>query len=168
MKVKNEAMKIILRALKLDDWNYFAKWWHDPELISMTSGNPEKFSDAAIKKQVQEMVNDASAHHWLIKIDNRVVGHINLCQMTKSKAELQIVIGEKEYWGRGIGKKAIALVLANAKKLNYKEIYVEARPENLRARKLYKSVGFIEQGVKKYRNKYLPEVVMMVKKYNSY
>jgi len=156
-------VKIILRKLTNDDWTYFAKWWKDPELISMTSGNPEKFSDAAIKKQVQEMVNDARAHHWLIETANRVVGHINLCRMTKSKAELQIVIGEKEYWGKGIGKKAIELVLENGKNLSYKEIYVEVRPENLRARKLYKSAGFIEQGTKKYRNKYLPEVVMMAK-----
>ena len=52
----NKAMKIILRPLKFEDWHYFAKWWHDPELISMTSGNPEKFSDKAIQKQVQEMV----------------------------------------------------------------------------------------------------------------
>jgi len=160
-------MKIILRPLKFEDWHYFAKWWHDPELISMTSGNPEKFSDKAIQKQVQEMVNDSKAHHWLIEIADQVVGHINLCQMTKSKAELQIVIGEKEYWGQGIGKEAIELVLANAKKLNYKEIYIEVRPENLRARKLYKSAGFTEKGIKKYRNKYLPEVVTMTKNFTA-
>lgn len=154
---------ITLRKLEPNNWSHFAKWWRDRDLIKMTSGDLEPLSDDEIKKQVQQMADDADSWHWMIQADDKIVGHINLNKLDNQKAELQIVIGEKEYWGRGIGKKAVELVLASAKKLNHKEIYVEVRPENQRARNLYKSAGFIEKGIKKYRNKYLPEVVMMTK-----
>ena len=142
---------------------FFAKWWRDQELIGLTSGNFEKMSDKKIQASVRNMIGDKKEHHWMIKADSKTVGHINLCRLSPSKAELQIVIGEKDYWEKGIGKKAVELVLENAKKLNYKEIYIEIRPENSRARNLYKNLGFIERGTKKYRNKYLPKVIMMTK-----
>lgn len=96
-------MKTSLRKLNLNDWQCFAKWWRNKELIDLTSGDHTFLSDKEIRKQTQEMIDD------------------------------QI-------------------------------IYVEVRPENLRAVNLYQKLGFKDLGLKKYpNNPNLPEVTIMEK-----
>jgi RimJ/RimL family protein N-acetyltransferase len=155
-------MKVILRKLELNDWPLFAKWWRDGELIKMTSGDFESLSDDEIKNQVKEMADDTDSWHWMIQVDDKIVGHINLNKLDNQKAELQIIIGEKEYWGRGIGKQAGTQIIKKAK--NFNRIYIEVRPENSRALNLYQKLGFKNLGLKKYPdNPNLPEVIMMEK-----
>lgn len=158
-------MKIKLRKLSKNDWPYFIKWWRDKELTDLTSGDHTPMADEEIKKQIREMTNDKSAHHWMICVDGKIVGHINLNKINDTKAELQIVIGEKDYWGKGLGKLAIEQVIEHAKTLGYKKIYVEARPENSRAIGLYGKCDFKSLGLKKYpENPNLPEVLIMEKR----
>lgn len=157
-------MKIMLRKIKLDDYPHFLKWWRDKELTVLTSGDHTPMTDKEIEKQIREMANDKKAHHWMIKADGKIVGHININKIDEKSAELQIVIGEKEYWGKGIGFEAIKQVLEQAGSLGYRKITVEVRPENTRAINLYKKSGFIKQGLKKYPdNPNLPEVLVMRK-----
>jgi len=157
-------MKTALRKLEWDDWPYFTKWWRDKELISLTSGNFEPLSDENIKNQVKEMAEDSNSWHWMIQADDRIVGHINLNKISEEKAELQIVIGEKEYWGKGIGQQASNQVFQETKDLGFKKIYIEVRPENFRAIDLYQKLGFQNLGLKKYPdNPNLSEVIMMEK-----
>lgn len=157
-------MKIILKKLNQTDWPYFAKWWRDKELTDLTSGDHTPMADEEIKKQIREMANDKSAHHWMICVDGKIVGHINLNRIDNKKAEMQIVIGEKEYWGKGIGEQAGTQVIQEAKNLSFNKIYIEVRPENSRAISLYENLGFQNLGLKKYPdNPNLPEVIMMEK-----
>jgi RimJ/RimL family protein N-acetyltransferase len=156
-------MRITLRNLKIDDWRYFTKWWHDRELINLTSGNYKIFSNQEIKKSVRKMISSQKEHHWLIEVDQKTVGHVNLCRLNPDKAELQIVIGEKEYWAKGIGTTVVIKVLRKAITLKYKLVYVEVKPTNQRAINLYIKAGFENSRLKKYKNKNLPEVLTMIK-----
>lgn len=96
-------MNIKLRKLQPNDSQYFAKWWRDKELIALTSGDFTPLSDKEIQTQVDEMATDKNSVHFMIEADGKTVGHINLNKIDKETADLQIVIGEKEYWGKGIG-----------------------------------------------------------------
>lgn len=157
-------MEINLRKLDSNDLKYFAKWWRDKELIRLTSGNFKPLSDNEIKNQVKEMVEDSNSWHWMIQSDDKIIGHINLNKSDNEKAELQIVIGEKEFWGQGIGQQASTQAIQKAKNLGFKTIYIEVRPENFRAINLYQRLGFKNLGLKKYPdNPNLPEVIMMEK-----
>ena len=156
-------MVINLRKLESDDWPLFAKWWRDEELIDLTSGDHSPLMDEEIKRQVDDMAEDIKSHHWLIKADGEAIGHINLNQKDDNSVEMQIVIGEKNYWGKGIGTEAISLVVSEAKKLGYKKINAEVRPENKRALRLYEKMGFKKIGTKKYDNPNLPEVILFKK-----
>ena len=90
-------MKTTLRNLIKNDSQYFAKWWRDKELINLTSGDHTFLSDKEIQEQTQEMINDPNSYHWMIETDDKTVGHINLNKISEGKAEMQIVIGEKDY-----------------------------------------------------------------------
>ncbi len=157
-------MKITLRKLKKNDWRYFAEWWRDKELIALTSGDFTPLSDEENQTQVREMTTDKSSVHFMIEAEGKTVGHINLNKIDNKTAELQIVIGEKDYWGQGIGKQAGTQVIQEAKNLSFNKICIEVRPENSRALDLYQKLGFTKIGLKKYPDKpNLPEVIIMEK-----
>jgi len=154
--------KILLRKIKLSDKSYFAKWWRDKELLKLTSGILKLISDKEIEKYFSIMLKSKNDYHFMILLDKKVIGHIVLAKRKNNWYETQIVIGEKQYWGRGYGIKAIKLLLKKAKKLNISKIYLEVRPTNTRAIAAYEKCGFKKAGIKEYpKNKYLPETVIM-------
>lgn len=155
-------MKTILRKVSLNHVNNFTKWWRDKELVALTSGNFDKMSDKEILDSVSSMAKNKL--HWMIEADAKTVGHIDLEKINSLKAELQIVIGEKEYWGKGVAKEAVLQVLDKATNLGFKDIYLEVRPTNIRAISFYEKIGFEKMGIKKYpANQSLPTVITMEK-----
>ncbi len=154
--------KINLRKIKSSDKNYFAKWWRDKELLKVTSGILKLISDEEVDKYFQAMLNSKDAYNFIILADGKIIGHISLAKRRNDWRETQIVIGEKKYWGKGIGKKAIKLLIRKAKKVGISKIYLEVRPTNLRAIRTYEQCGFQKTRIIKHsKNKYLPETLRM-------
>ena len=154
--------KVYLRNLKYSDKKYFGKWWIDKSLLKLTSGVLKQISDKEIDKYFQAILESKNDYHFMIVVDGKTIGHISLAKRRNSWHETQIVIGEKKYWGKGYGFKAIKLLMQKAKRLGFFRIYLEVRPNNLRAIKAYEKCGFIKTGIKKYpENEYLPEVSRM-------
>lgn len=156
------SKNIKLRKLKKSDWQYFLKWWRDKELIKMTSGIYEK-NDDVLKGYFLKMPNSPKNHHYLILLNKKPIGNISITHKNKSVFEMHIIIGEKQYWGKGFGTSATKEVLKIAfNKLGYERAYLEVRPENKRAINLYKDCGFAEAGLKRYpNNKFLPLALKM-------
>jgi RimJ/RimL family protein N-acetyltransferase len=156
--------KIQLKKIKKTDLPLFIKWWKDKELISLTSGVYEK-SNAVLAGYFFNMIKPGPDKHYLIILDNKKpIGNLSLTHKNKKTFEGHIVIGEKKYQGKGFGREAIRLSLRIAfNKLGYRRAYLEVRPDNKRAIKTYKSLGFEGQGIKKYpKNKFQPVVLKML------
>lgn len=152
-----------LRKIKKSDLPYFLKWWQDKLLISLTSGIYENSEDI-LRGYFFEMLKKKENRHYAILWDDKVIGNISLIRKRQNIFELQIIIGEKKYWGKGIGYIVIEKLLKIAFiGLGYKKAYIEVRPENLRAIGLYKKSGFIETGIKINKtNKNQPIVLKMI------
>jgi len=163
MKIKKIKSDIVsLRKIKLSDKKYFARWWRNKELLKLTSGILKLISDKEVEKYFSAMIGSTTDYHFMILVDKKVIGHIVLAKRKNNWYETQIVIGEKQYWGRGYGTKAIKLLLKKAKKLGISKIYLEVRPANTRAIAAYESAGFVKMGIKKYpKNKYLSKTLRM-------
>jgi len=153
---------IQLRKIKKSDLSYFLKWWKDRKLIKMTSGIYEK-NDDILKGYFLKMLNSAKNHNYLILLDKKPIGNISLTHKNKFTFEIHLVIGEKEYRGKGFGTSATKEALKIAfNKLGYERAYLEVRPENKRAINLYKDCGFADAGLKRYpNNKFQPIVLKM-------
>ena len=155
-------IKIFLRKIKPADRNYFAKWWRDKELRKLTSGRLRQISDQKVNKYFQTILNSKETYHFMITVGEKTIGHITLAKRRNDWYETQIVIGEKKYWGKGYGPKAIKLLIGKAKKFGISKIYLEVRPTNIRAIRAYKKCGFQKVRIVKYpKNKYLPETLRM-------
>ena len=157
------SANIKLRKIRRADLKYFLKWWRDKELIKLTSGITEK-STKLLAGYFLDLLNNGKDRHYLILLHHKAIGHLAIMHKNKDLFEINIVIGEKEYWGKGYDELAIKQALRLAfGRLKYKKAYLEVRPDNKRAIMAYEKCGFVKNGIKKYpRNKYQPVVFKMV------
>ncbi len=154
--------KIVLRKINITDGKYFAKWWRDKDLRKLTSGRLGEISDRKVDKYFQNILNNKKDIHFMITVGGETVGHIVLAKRRGNWFETQIVIGEKNYWDKKYGSRAISLLLRRAKRFGIQKIYLEVRPTNIRAICAYKKCGFQKVKIVKYpQNKYLPETLRM-------
>jgi len=156
-------MDIKLRKVKISDKKYFAKWWRDKSLLKLTSGILKRITDKEVIEYFLKMLTNKDDTHYIIMAGRKIIGHIALQKRKNGWYETQIIIGEKNYQGKGYGTKAINLLINKAKQADIKKIYLEVRPNNIRAIKAYEKCGFKKTGIKKYpKNKYLPQTLKMV------
>ena len=154
---------VTLRKVKVGDKKYFSRWWRGKVLLKFTSGDTRKISDKELSEYFTGLLNDQKSNHFLILLGKKVIGHIALIHRKNRWHETQIIIGEKTYWGKGYGTQAIRKMVVQAKRRRISKIYLEVRPENIRAIRAYEKAGFVKVGVKKHpHNKYLPQTLKMV------
>ncbi len=91
-------------------------------------------------------------------LDGRFIGEIEILNVSWKlhTGELRVVIGEKNYWNRGIGEDAV-FTFAKWVFENYsiKTIYLRVDRENHRARRCYAKVGFKPVGRVKFASMHL-------------
>lgn len=154
--------RISLRAIRPSDQGYFAKWWRDKDLLAFTSGIDRRITDDEVGKYFSQIYRNAGSHHFMITLDAKPIGHIALQKRRGGTYETQVVIGEKQHWNKGYGTRAIRLLIKKAVRLGITRIFLEVRPDNVRAIAAYKNAGFKEAGVRNYPNNLeLPQTLRM-------
>lgn len=129
----------------------------------MTSGILKRMTDQEINHSFSKILADKNTCHFMIVSDQKVIGHISLGQRRNGWYEMQIVIGEKKWQGKGYGTESIKLLIRKARRMGISNIYLEVRPNNIRAIRVYEKCGFRKAGIKKYpKNKYLPQTLKMI------
>ncbi|OIP76454.1 MAG: hypothetical protein AUK09_01915 [Parcubacteria group bacterium CG2_30_36_38] len=137
---------IKLRKINKPDMLYFLRWWKDKKLVKLTSGVYEK-SDVVLKRYFLSLLQQKKNCHYMILLNKEIIGNVSLAQKSPRIFEMYIVIGEKKYWGKGLGTLVIKKILKIAfGKLNCRKVYLEVQSENLRAINAYKKCGFKKVG----------------------
>ena len=90
---------------------------------------------------------------------------INECDVKNITCVVGIMIGDKEYWGKGYGSDALKVLIKFIfEEVNMNKIKLNVFSFNNRAIACYKKVGFKEEGILKkeiYRNgTYYDEIIM--------
>lgn len=147
--------RVKLRPVEKDDLPRFVRWLAEPEL--------RYFLDAHLPiGQVQEErwfdrnLNAGSEQTWSIEAEPPdAVGpwvHIGSCgyhqiDWRNRVGEVGIMIGAREYWGRGYGTDAMqALVAWGFYTLNLNRVQLRVFADNARAIRSYQKVGFQIEG----------------------
>ncbi len=79
---------------------------------------------------------------WGVECDGVPVGVCGLKHITTCDGEYWGYIGEKEYWGRGVGCSMMDFIESYARSLGLKSVYLNVRKDNPRAIALYLKRGF--------------------------
>jgi len=89
---------------------------------------------------------------YAIEVDGNHIGNVGLHGIDRAnrKASLGIVIGEKEYWSKGLGTDAMATVLRYAfERLRLHKVNLDVMDYNERAIRVYERCGFVREGVRR-------------------
>jgi len=142
-----------LRAIEKEDLPCFVTWLNDPDVRHyLTLYNP--LSQAQEEKWFENILNRPVEEQPLvieIQVDKtwESVGNISFLNMDQHSrnAELGLFIGKKNFWDKGIGTKAIGLMLDYGfKTLNFHRIYLRVFEQNKRGICCYEKVGFHHEG----------------------
>ena len=143
---------IYLRELTQNDLPTINEWRNDPEVIRLLGANFHFIGPAVDAKWfVDYLANRNSAVRLAIVTSESdiFIGLVNLTSIhaINRSAEFSIMLGNKEFWSKGIGHKATNLMLHHGfHDLNLHRIYLTVLLTNSRAIKLYKNLDFKEEG----------------------
>ena len=146
MTEKFAGQRLYLRKLtSADASEEYCRWLNDPEVNYFLETRHATIADLVdyIEKQ---NANPASALLGIFDAANdKHIGNAKFepIDWDKKRAVFGIVIGVKDYWGKGIGTEATRLGVDYAfKALGLDEVELGVIPENTRARKAFERAGF--------------------------
>lgn len=85
---------------------------------------------------------------WACEIDGQLMGYAIL-MMVLDEAHLLNISIAKEFQGRGLGRKLLEHIIAKARQHGGQMMFLEVRPSNKPAIRLYEDMGFNEFSVRK-------------------
>lgn len=142
---------IYLRPITLSDvTETYLSWLHDEQVMSgiATSG----YTLDKLKQYVSERLDKKQIAFFAIcdVITNEHIGNIKI-DFHDSKAnvsELGLLIGNKNYWGKGVGYEACKLAIEYGfNEMHLRKIYLAVYENNPHAKKLYEKLGFKTEGI---------------------
>ena len=141
-----------LKLLKIDDvTERYVSWFSSKEVIKFSDNQYSNFTLQSQKQYVYECINNKEKALFGLFTEGEHIGNIilkNICSFHK-RAEIGYVIGEKKYWGKGFGKKAVKLIIYKAKnefKLN--KLYASTVKENIGSIKVLEKNSFKLEGLR--------------------
>lgn len=139
-------MDINIRPLRIEDAQISFKWRNDPEVFKYTGNTYSNLITYETELNwIKKVINNPDEARFAIEVEGRYIGNIYLTNINELSAEYHIFIGDKTFWGKGIGEKASLLIIEYGFKiLNLRNIFLNVRHENKRAISLYQKIGFRE------------------------
>lgn len=146
-------MQYFLRELSRDDIKAINQWRNDRVIINSLV-SPFRYIDKEIDDAWFSSYLSSRSNTIRLAIaeknSNSIIGGVYLTKIdwvTRS-AEFAIWIGSSDHQGKGIGKFASEKLLAHAfLDLGLNRVYLTVRTNNVRAIRLYTTIGFKEEGV---------------------
>ena len=147
----------------------YETWMNDWEIIKFTEQRFKKTSIKDIKNYLKKINNSKNDFIYGIYIKDRKndihIGNIKIGSINfyHKRAEISYFIGNKFFWNKGVGKKAINLILNIAKnKFKLKKIIAGVYSLNRSSINVLLSNGFKKEATLK------SHIVFKNKRYNSY
>lgn len=120
--------------------------WLEDEEVNRLTDTGELPTESDRLKWFESLPSRMDYLIWGVAYDEEPIGACGLKNIQDSKAEYWGYIGEKTYWGKGLGSSMLKGVEQKAKELNLDELYLTVLVENNRAIGLYRKNGYFETG----------------------
>lgn len=146
--------KIYLRILSSEDVSAaYVSWMNDYDIVKYTESRFSPQNRESIKQFVTNANNANNTLFGIFSNDNKThIGNIKLGPINwiHRYADIGIIIGNKEYWGKGVATEAINLVVEYAfNQLNLHKLISGAYQYNTGSVKAFKKNGFLEYYIEK-------------------
>ena len=142
--------RVLLRPMKPEDVARQHEFNQDLELYGLDSSSPRVASLEKAQAFYEERTrSDENFAPFAIEADGKYLGYCSLMHLQNryGNLELGILIGDREYWGRGYGREAVKLLLEYGfRYLGARRIDLTTHARNERAIRCYLACGFVEEG----------------------
>jgi RimJ/RimL family protein N-acetyltransferase len=143
--------RLLLRPLVEEDVNdSYYKWMNDPEIIKFMECRFAENTKDLILSFIRTMNNSNNDFFRAITIENKHIGNIRLGPINwhHKSAPIGLVVGEKEFWGRGVGSEAIEAITQFAfHKLKLNKVFASCYTQNIGSAAVFQKVGFTVEGI---------------------
>ena len=166
-----QGTNISLRSI---DMSYvsdnYVSWMNDKEVISGLQNPVIPYTKEMLSDYIQSVIKNSNNQMFAI-IDNtsgKHIGNIKLIVNKENKnCELGILIGDKNFWGKGVGQESCKLLVKYAfNDLNLSKVWLAVHANNNAAIRLYEKIGFQTEGVFKkhifYDGQFIDKVFMAI------
>jgi len=123
---------------------------NDPGIAEMLVGFNTGYSTADLEAWLERHRNAPDEALFVIADrQDRAIGHVGLYRIDhrSQSAEFAIVIGDRSAWGKGLGRACSRFLIEYGfDELNLRRISLEVLETNERAIRLYRSLGFVNEG----------------------
>ena len=126
----------------------YIRWLNDKEVMRYTDARLQHHTLRSVTKYV-ESTNDDYSRLYRILVSGQHVGNLRISAISKhhKRAEIAILIGNKEYWGKGVATKAIDLgVLEAFNSLGLHKITAVIYANNPASIRAFEKAGFHQDG----------------------
>lgn len=142
-----------IRAKRLEDARLDWLWRTDAELAELDAANVSPLTFEQYRNQYEWQLSRTTMFRCTYAVeeaaDGRHIGNVmyyNIDQIRR-QAELGVIIGDREYWGSGYGREAVALLLDYIfTHTSLTRVYLHTLDWNVRAQRAFRAAGFRDCG----------------------
>ncbi|GAA0115383.1 GNAT family N-acetyltransferase [Clostridium senegalense] len=145
-KIKQPKTIYINDRLKLtkvtkDRYKLALPWYSNPEILYYSEGRDIAPYEIEKITKMYDYLSSIGELYFIEILENnswKAIGDVTL-----SQENLPIVIGDSDYFGKGIGKQVVSTLINRAKILGLTELHIPlVYKYNIRSQKLFTSLGF--------------------------
>lgn len=144
--------RVYLRAFKVDDYQTTHMWRIDEAITNALVGRKYFVSQDYEKKWISDSIFSPGNSIKLavcVKENEQHIGNVYLDNIDSfnQNAMFSLMIGNKDWWGKGIGTELTLLMLYHGfYEMNLKRIYSYQLEDNLGSIKVHEKCGFLHEG----------------------
>jgi RimJ/RimL family protein N-acetyltransferase len=163
-------MRVFLRAFEIEDFKLINQWRSDPEVTKLLGGNVFFVSSEREKKWIEEKIyGDATSLYLAICLveNKRMIGYLSITSIDfrNQKAEIGIIIGQKDLWNLGYAREALRLGLEYLfTQMNMQRVYAYVLREHETSLRLFDRAGFTREGILRrniFKNNHFQDMVLL-------
>ena len=138
---------IKIRILEKSDYTQsYLNWFSDPDVVRYSENRKKVFSKEGQIEYIKSFENDKTKFLYGIFFNNIHIGNIeiNPINYKLKHGTISMMIGEKEFWGKGIATYAFNYISKIAKnQFKLKRLYSSCAGENIASFTALKKAGFV-------------------------
>lgn len=144
--------KIYLRPLRVGDAEVSYKWRNIPEVWRYTDFVPDREITCQDERSWLEKVLeriDQKRFAICLESTGEYIGNIQLVNIKDGEAEMHMVIGVKECWGKGIARQAVDQMISYSfEELALEKLCIAVHLDNAASLAMVKKQGFKSRGIR--------------------
>lgn len=150
-----EGERILLRDLRESDvGEAYLRWMNDPEVTHFLESRFERHTPESLRGFVARHARDPGHRLFAITLrqGGRHIGNLKLGPIEERhrRAEIGLLVGERDCWGKGFATEAISLATEYAfRELGLRKVTAGCYAPNEGSLRAFRRAGFAIEGVRK-------------------